>query len=173
MNYKELAFWLYCGDYCEVERLGLWQQVNALSWVPWGLKQMHIWSERFNPIGFTTKCRCLQSNLISENVIIKLTSLSVCLRHTETPSKCAHWISTHCAAPPSPFHTHCLAWSGYKHHLSPLISSSTWGTSPFIDLTNPNRCWSCCLCSRGVFGNNTAQSDTQHWVSTAVVTPIK
>lgn len=77
MNYKELAFWLYCGDYCEVERLGLWQQVNASSWVPWGLKQMHIWSERFNLIGFTTKCCCLQSDLILENVIIKLTCLSV------------------------------------------------------------------------------------------------
>lgn len=31
MNYNELAFWLYCGDDCEVEGLGLWQQVNALS----------------------------------------------------------------------------------------------------------------------------------------------
>lgn len=63
------------------------QQVNTL-------KQMHIWSEGFYPIGFTTKCRSLQANLILGNVIIKFPNvclsvclsfrLSVCLRHTET-----------------------------------------------------------------------------------------
>lgn len=40
----------------------------------------------FYPIGFTTKCRSLQANLILGNVIIKLPNvcLSVCLGHTET-----------------------------------------------------------------------------------------
>lgn len=52
------------------------------------LKQTHIWSESFNPIGFTTKCCRLHFNLILENVIIKLSK--VCLRHRDTVEMHTH-----------------------------------------------------------------------------------